>query len=162
MRVYFLFFIVIFTILSCGHRSGIHEDNNESDQIPDNVSEIQGCGNAAMDAQNYDWAIKTLNIDGNGNHGQKLFKQNCAVCHDLMETEYTGPGLKGIYERIPEPKTTWLKNYVRNNIKVHLSGDKYAKLLREKYPKDTMSVFEGYLTDQDINDILIYVVGNTK
>jgi len=79
-----------------------------------------------------------------------------------MDREFTGPGLKGVYSRIPEPKTTWLKNYIVNNLKVHASGDKYARQLRKKYPKDTMTVFEGYLADKDINDIMIYVVGNTR
>ena len=163
LKIYILFFVVALTTLSCGPRSGVSKSENiDSDQPIDYVvSDKQWCGNAAMDSQNYDWASKTLEIQGDSEHGRKLFKQNCAVCHDIMDREFTGPGLKGLYERIPGPKTTWLKKYITNNLKVHDSGDKYAKTLRLKYPKDTMSVFE-YLTEQEINDIMIYVIGNTK
>ncbi|MBK6984771.1 MAG: cytochrome c [Bacteroidetes bacterium] len=162
MRIYTLFFCIALTTFSCGPRSGIHEDNNNSDQIIDEVSEKQWCGNAVMDSQNYDWAIKELKIDGDGNHGQKLFKQNCAVCHSL---NYKGPeaaGLDGFYQRIPDPKTEWFKNYILSSTKVYKSGDSYAKKLRTQYPKERMTEFEGLLSDQDINDIMIYVVGNTK
>lgn len=161
LRIYILFLVVALTTLSCGPRSGVPKSENIDQQIDYVVSDKQWCGNAAMDSQNYDWASKTLEIQGDGEHGRKLFKQNCAVCHDIMDREFTGPGLKGIYERIPEPKVKWLGNYIRNNLKVHNSGDKYAKSLRLKYPKDTMSVFE-YLTEQEINDLMIYVVGNTR
>ena len=162
LKVYILFFVVVLTTLSCGPRSGVHADNNSSDQIIDIVSETQWCGNAAMDSQNYDWAIKELKLDGDGNHGQKLFKQNCAVCHTLSDQKLTGPGLTGAYWRIPEPKTQWLKKYILNNDSVYKSGDPYAKKLHSEYAETPMTVFSGQLTDQEINDIMIYVVGNTK
>jgi hypothetical protein len=66
--IIYAFFCIALTTLACGPRSGIHEDHNDSNQIIDNVTEQQWCGNAVMDSQNYDWAIKELKIDGNGNH----------------------------------------------------------------------------------------------
>ncbi len=162
MKIYTLFFCIALTNLSCGPRSGIHEDNNDTDQIIDNVSEQQWCGNAVMDSQNYDWAVKELKLDGDGNHGYKLYKQNCAVCHSLTDQKIIGPGLAGAYWRIPEPKAQWLKNYILNSDSVFKSGDPYAKKLHSENAENPMSVFVGQLTDQEINDIMIYVVGNTK
>lgn len=158
LRIYALFFCLALITLSCGPRSGINEDNNDSEQIIDNVSKHQWCGNVA----NYDWAIKELKIDGDGNRGHKLFKQNCAVCHSISDQKLTGPGLAGFYWRIPEPKTQWLKNYILNSDSVYKSGDAYSKKLRSQYKESPMSVFSGQLTDQEINDIMIYVVGNTR
>jgi mono/diheme cytochrome c family protein len=152
-------FLLLILIFSCGQRSGIHGDTDKT-----SVKETQRivCGNAIIDEQNYNTARQTLGIDGDGGRGEKLFKQNCAVCHDIMHRQFIEPGLQGFYSKIPEPKTEWLKNYILNSIKVYKSGDDYAKQLRQQYPKDTMTAFEGYLQDKDINDIMIYVVGNTK
>ncbi len=158
----FILFLV-FAIHSCGPRSGVHnETRNGGITGNDKKEEVFACGNAAMEAQNDHWAETTLGITGDGERGRKLFKQNCAVCHDIMERQFTGPGLKGVYDRIPEPKATWLKNYIKNSLKVQASGDKYARALRKKYPENTMNTFEDNLTDKDINDIMIYVVGNAR
>jgi mono/diheme cytochrome c family protein len=162
LRINVLFFCIALAMLSCGPRSGIDEGNNDTDEIIDNVSEQQWCGNAVMDSQNYDWAINELKLDGDGNHGQKLFKQNCAVCHALSDQKLTGPGLDKAYWRLPEPKAQWLKKYILNSDSVFKSGDPYAKKLHNEYPETPMTVFIGQLTDQEINDIMIYVVGNTK
>ena len=149
-------------MFSCGPRSGIHEDNNNSEQIIDDVSEQPWCGNAVMDSQNYDWAIKELKLDGDGNHGYKLFKQNCAVCHSLSDQKLTGPGLAGAYWRLPEPKAQWLKGYILNSDSMRKSGNPYSRKLHSEYPETPMTIFSGQLTDQEINDIMIFVVGNTK
>lgn len=45
--------------------------------------------------------------------GEKLFKQNCAVCHaSHTEQKLTGPGLAGLFDRVQPgslTKNEWLK-----------------------------------------------------
>ncbi len=155
----FVFSVFISTLMfSCGPTSGISH-NEETEQI---IDDVQWCGNAVMDSKNYDWAIKELNLDGDGNHGQKLFKQNCTVCHVLSDQKLTGPGLAAVYWRLPEPKVEWLKKYILNSDSVYKSGNPYAKKLHSEYSETPMTVFQRQLSDKEINDIIIYVVGNTK
>lgn len=153
--------VVISTCLfSCGPRTGIHHD--ESEHETDQVSEFKGCGNASMESQHYGIATHILGISGDGDKGRKLFKQNCLVCHTLTDQKLTGPGLAEVFERIPEPKTEWLRKYILNSEKVRLSGDVYAKKLHKEYGMADMTVFEGQLTDQEINDLMIYMIANTE
>ncbi|MGE0568487.1 MAG: c-type cytochrome [Bacteroidia bacterium] len=88
--------------------------------------------------------------------GEKLFKQNCAVCHAAHSDQMlTGPGLKGIFDRAP--KGDWLKNWILNNEKLIKSGDAYANQIYTKYGKAAMTVFEGQLSEADVAAILDYV-----
>lgn len=89
-------------------------------------------------------------------NGEKLFKQNCAMCHDAFtDRQLTGPGLKGIFNRAP--KGDWLKRYILNNEKLIHSGDPYANMIYNKYGKSQMTVFEGTLRDADLDAILEYL-----
>ncbi len=87
--------------------------------------------------------------------GAKLFKQNCAVCHALTDQKLTGPGLAGVFDRAP--KGDWLNRWVLNNEKLIKSGDAYANKIYNDYGKAAMTVFEGQLTDKDVEAILAYV-----
>ena len=87
--------------------------------------------------------------------GAKLFKQNCAVCHALTDQKLTGPGLAGVFDRAP--KGDWLNRWVLNNEKLIKSGDAYANKIYNDYGKAAMTVFEGQLTDKDVDAILAYV-----
>lgn len=49
-----------------------------------------------------------------------------------------------------------------NSQKVYKSGDSYATMLHEKSSGLVMTNFDEYLTDEDVADILVYVLGNTK
>src|ERR1700756_746614 len=89
--------------------------------------------------------------------GKTLFKQNCAVCHSLTNQKITGPGLAGIADRAP--KGNWLFNYIKNNEKVKKSGDVYANHLYGS----SMTVFEGSISDAQINAIISYIkYGNVE
>ncbi len=93
-----------------------------------------------------------------GQDGAKLFKQNCATCHSShTDTKGTGPGLKGIFDRAP--KGDWLKNWIINNEKVIKSGDAYANKIFNENGKAAMTVFEGQLTDKDVDAILGFIKG---
>ncbi|MBL7918112.1 MAG: c-type cytochrome, partial [Bacteroidia bacterium] len=88
--------------------------------------------------------------------GEKLFKQNCAVCHSAHTDQMlTGPGLKGIFDRAP--KGDWLTKWILNNEKLIKGGDAYATQIYAKYGKAAMTVFEGQLTEKDVEAILTYI-----
>lgn len=88
--------------------------------------------------------------------GAKLFKQNCAVCHaSHTDQKLTGPGLKGVFDRAP--KGDWLKNWILNSEKLIKSGDAYANKIFNDNGKATMSVFEGQLSEADVNAILDFI-----
>lgn len=150
-------FLYVFLFFSCGPRSGINTSENTETE-----KNTIWCGNGVMETQNYARASNTLKISGDGNHGKKLFKQNCAVCHSLLDQKLSGPGLKGIYDHVPEPKTQWLKKYIVNSDSISKSGHPYSKKLRTEYQETSMTNFKGLLTDQDINDLLIYIIANTN
>lgn len=88
--------------------------------------------------------------------GAKLYKQNCAVCHaSHTGQKLTGPGLLGIFDRAP--KGDWLKNWILNNEKMIKSGDAYANKIYNENGKAAMTVFEGQLTDKDVDAILAFL-----
>lgn len=100
-------------------------------------------------------AVFTISSTLNAQDGEKLFKQNCAVCHSShTDAMGTGPGLKGIFDRVPKPADAWLTKWIINNEKVIKSGDPYANAIYAKYGKAAMTVFEGQLTEKDVTAIL--------
>lgn len=116
------------------------------------------CGNAMKEIENQSKA-REMGLNGDFNKGKSLFKQNCAVCHSLTDQKLTGPGLRGVIDRIPEPREQWLINYILNSEKVIASGDPNAN----KISTDTslqMTIFEGVLTEKEVKDIIAYMVGN--
>lgn len=90
--------------------------------------------------------------------GAKLFKQNCAVCHaSHTDQRLTGPGLAGVFDRAP--KGDWLKNWILNNQKLIKAGDAYANKIYNDFGKAQMTVFEGQLSDKDVDAILAFLQG---
>lgn len=90
--------------------------------------------------------------------GEKLFKQNCAVCHTShTDQKLTGPGLAGVFDRAP--KGDWLKKWILNNQKLIKSGDAYANKIYNDFGKAQMNVFEGQLSEQDVDAILAFIAG---
>ncbi len=87
--------------------------------------------------------------------GAKLFKANCAVCHTLTDQKLTGPGLAGIFDRAP--KGDWLHKWILNNEKLIKAGDAYAVKIFNENGKAAMTVFEGQLSDKDVDAILDYI-----
>jgi mono/diheme cytochrome c family protein len=91
--------------------------------------------------------------------GKSLFSQNCAVCHSTTDQHLTGPGLRGVAERVPPGD--WLLNYIKNPEKMIKSGDAYANKILRKNGGASMTVFEGTLTDADIRSIIAYITNGT-
>ena len=93
--------------------------------------------------------------------GEKIFKQNCAVCHSLTKVKITGPGLEGVFTRVPNEE--WMHKWIKNNKAVIASGDGYAKTLTSgEYKGVDMTVFASSLTDDDINAVIAYVKNPPK
>ena len=89
--------------------------------------------------------------------GAKIFKQNCAVCHTLTDQKLTGPGLAGVFDRVPKPSDEWLTKWIKNNNKVIAAGDAYAKkLVADNGGSDGMSEFE-FLSDDEVKALIGYI-----
>jgi hypothetical protein len=87
--------------------------------------------------------------------GEKLFKQNCAVCHSLSTARITGPGLAGITARVPSGD--WLSRYISNCDSVYKLKDPYALKLRHEFPESRMTIFSNTLLHSEIEKIISYI-----
>jgi mono/diheme cytochrome c family protein len=86
--------------------------------------------------------------------GKQLFQQNCASCH-AMEKVLTGPALMGATDRWPDQKM--MHAWIKNNQKVLASGYPHAVAVYNEFNKTPMNVFEGSLSDQQIDAIIDYI-----
>jgi mono/diheme cytochrome c family protein len=103
-------------------------------------------------------AVSSLPATAQSPEGEKLFKQNCAVCHTShTDQKLTGPGLKGVFDRAP--KGDWMKRWILDNQKVIKSGDAYANKIYEENGKAQMNVFAGQLDDKQVDDIIKFLKG---
>lgn len=84
--------------------------------------------------------------------GKKLFQQNCASCHKVLE-DLTGPALKGIDSR---RQKEWIYKWIHNSQEVVASGDDYAVQLFNKWNKTAMTSFPT-MKNEEIDAILAYV-----
>ncbi len=99
--------------------------------------------------------------------GEKLFKANCTVCHDVNE-KVIGPALRDIHKR---RNLEWIKAFVKNSQKVIKSGDEYAVNLYNEYNKTEMTAFDfedeeieaivGYLKAESAKEIVVAVEETT-
>jgi len=97
-------------------------------------------------------------IKGDGNKGRELFTKNCTSCHKLGSV-LVGPDLTGVVSRLKKDQNLgrdWLQKWVKDNVALRASGDKYANEVFEKFKKSEMSTFPN-LSEQDIDDVLTYV-----
>ncbi|TAL60173.1 MAG: c-type cytochrome [Bacteroidetes bacterium] len=89
--------------------------------------------------------------------GGKIFKQNCSRCHKLDETKLTGPGMKGVFDRVPKPADEWLFKWIKNNKEVMMSGDAYGLKVFNDNAKQNMDVFDGVISDDEIKAVIAYI-----
>jgi mono/diheme cytochrome c family protein len=103
--------------------------------------------------------LLTLSFKVSAQDGASLFKKNCAVCHTTTDTRLTGPGLKGVFDRVPKAPTAeaWMTAWILDNSKVRKSGDAYGNDLFAKFGNSEMTIFQGQLSEKDIAAILKYV-----
>ncbi|MGE0637800.1 MAG: cytochrome c3 family protein [Bacteroidia bacterium] len=88
--------------------------------------------------------------------GEKLFKQNCSACHRLDDKKLTGPGLKGVFDRVPQPAEEWLYKWIKNNEELRKSGDAYANKVYNDFGKVPMSSF-AHLSDEELKAIIAVI-----
>lgn len=87
--------------------------------------------------------------------GEKIFKQNCAVCHSMGTNKVTGPGLKGVFTRVPAPAEEWLLKWIKNNDALIKSGDAYAVKI-SAFDASAMTTFTN-LSDDEIKSVITYI-----
>ena len=86
--------------------------------------------------------------------GDRIFRQNCAVCHSLGSNKITGPGLQNVVARVPGGD--WLFRFIKNNEKLIKSGDPYAVKI-SSFDASQMTVFENTLSDEEIMRLIEYI-----
>jgi cytochrome c2 len=86
--------------------------------------------------------------------GKALFKTNCQSCHSASSKRSTGPGLRGVLDRIPAGN--WKYDYIHNPSALILKGDPYANKIFNDYNKTTMTAFPQ-LSNAEIDAILMYI-----
>lgn len=86
--------------------------------------------------------------------GEKLFKQNCAVCHSTGKNKIVGPGLEGVTKRVPSEE--WMMKWIRNSAEVLAGGDAYGKKIFAENGSIPMMQFPA-LKDEEIKAIIAYV-----
>ena len=84
-------------------------------------------------------------------HGQELFNQYCAACHNFQET-VIGPNLSGVTSQVEKE---WLVSFISNAPEMIDGGDERAQELFKKY-NQYMPAFT-MLDDQQIEHILGFI-----
>jgi mono/diheme cytochrome c family protein len=78
--------------------------------------------------------------------GQALYRENCAVCHDIdrQQSKKFGPSFYHLFQRVQMPIAKVKPN--REYIK-----------LRVKFGGSLMPAFRGWMTDRDIDTLIDYI-----
>jgi len=88
--------------------------------------------------------------------GKKLFKSNCASCHNRnMRDEMTGPALAGVRSRW-KGREALLYDWIRNSAQLIADEDVYALALFKKWDRSVMTAFPN-LRDEEIDAMLAYI-----
>ncbi|MEO0341348.1 MAG: cytochrome c [Bacteroidota bacterium] len=88
--------------------------------------------------------------------GKKLFKDNCATCHNRdMRTDLTGPALGGIQERWIDYSEADLRRWILNSQAMIEEGHPRAVELFQAWKPIIMPSFN--FTDQELDAILAYI-----
>ncbi|NQX96371.1 MAG: c-type cytochrome [Flavobacteriales bacterium] len=84
--------------------------------------------------------------------GKKLFKANCAACHNVGTKKVVGPGLSGVAEKHDRE---WLGKWIKNSGELIASGDAAANEIFNEYSKSIMP--PQPVDDAQIDAILEYI-----
>jgi len=85
--------------------------------------------------------------------GEKIFKDNCAVCHSLGKETVTGPGLEGVMKRVPSEE--WMLKWIKNNVALTATGETYAVKI-SAFDASVMTTFPT-MPDADIKAVIEYI-----
>ncbi|MBL4593950.1 MAG: c-type cytochrome [Flavobacteriales bacterium] len=84
--------------------------------------------------------------------GKKLFKANCAACHNVGTKVVVGPGLQGVNDKYDRE---WLGKWIKNSGELIASGDADANAIFGEFKKSIMP--PQAVNDEDIDAILSYI-----
>ena len=84
--------------------------------------------------------------------GKKLFKANCAACHNVGAKKVVGPGLQGVNEKYDRE---WLGKWIKNSQALIATGDEAANAIYNEYNKSIMP--PQAVNDEEIDAILAYI-----
>jgi len=84
--------------------------------------------------------------------GKKLFKANCAACHNVGTKKVVGPGLQDVGEKY---EREWLGKWIKNSGELIASGDADANAIFNEFNKSIMP--PQAVNDADIDAILEYI-----
>ncbi len=84
--------------------------------------------------------------------GKKLFKANCAACHNVGTKVVVGPGLQGVGEKHDRE---WLEKWIKNSGELIASGDAAANEIFNEFKKSIMP--PQAVSTEDIDNILAYI-----
>jgi cytochrome c oxidase subunit 2 len=86
--------------------------------------------------------------------GEKVYTQNCAVCHNVTNERKIGPGWKGIFGKTEEleggASVKVDENYIRESI-----VNPHAKVVKG-FP-DAMTSFAGQLSEDEMNGVIDFI-----
>jgi cytochrome c oxidase cbb3-type subunit III len=85
--------------------------------------------------------------------GQKIFKDNCAMCHSL-DSRVVGPALGDVHDRRDEK---WIRSFISNSGQMIASGDETAKKLFEEYGKVAMPAYQNTLSEEQLTAVVGYL-----
>ncbi len=141
-KTYFSIIFIATTLLACGPRSGIQDDVKDENAV---------CG--VVDNPNPRISPQTQSEE----HGRKLFKQNCAVCHSLNDQKIVGPGFGGLLDRLPGNEN-FFKMYISNSDSLVKSSNPYALKLQNDNNSDFKHAANNFnLSQKDIEDLVSFV-----
>ncbi len=135
----FIFNLLLWTMTSCGPRSGVSNRNE-----------------ARKDYALVDSSKIILQSEAQLS-GKILFMQHCRQCHvPISNNIHDGNSLQGLFDRIPKTED-YFRNFILNSDSVKKSGDPYANKIDQGNNVDYEHRFQSVLSTKDIQDIAEYI-----
>jgi len=104
-----------------------------------------------------------ISVTGSADSGKALFKIHCRLCHAPPDQNPCNrPGLRFVFDRLPNPADEYFKNFVRDSYKLKKEGDPYAKKLDAESHNDYEHNFKDSISDKYIMDIFAYIKNESK
>jgi Cytochrome c len=90
--------------------------------------------------------------------GKEKFQIKCAACHVALERHVTDQYIfDGLFDKLPKPSDDYFIRFIKNGKALKESGDKYSQKLAEDWNSNYDHVFQETLSNQDLENLLIYI-----
>jgi len=110
------------------------------------------------------FSLNDEKIEFSPKEGNKFYKVNCASCHKMNESRTIGPGMKGLFDRIPAKPKNWIFLFLTDSDALKKSGDIYALTLGKEYKKygiEYSHLFQDNSKD-GLNDDIGYIYSSGR